>query len=93
MDVAAAVRMPLDSDEHRFSYTDRELLILLRRDLKYVREDIDKMDKKLDPTAPGSLFSDHEDRIRTLENFRWWILGGGVGAAFVGGALAHFIFH
>lgn len=96
MDVATEVRenrtVPEESD-HRFSYTDRELLVLLRRDLRYIREDIDRMDKKLDQTAPLKMFEDHEARLRTLEQFRWWILGGGALAAFLGGIVAHFIWH
>lgn len=81
-----------DESEHRSPYTDRELLLLLRRDFKYVREDIDAMSKKLDQKAPLTQFEDHEKRLRILENFRWWILGGGAAAAFVGGMAAHFLF-
>jgi hypothetical protein len=94
MDVAAEVtRLSRDDEsEHRFAYTDRELLILVRRDLKYVREDIDEMSKKIDQKAAMVDIDDHEKRLRTLENFRWWILGGGAAAAFLGGMAAHFLF-
>ena len=91
MDVAQAVAATMaDESDHKFSYTDRELLLLVRRDLKYIREDIDRMDQRIEHTAPLKSLEDHEARLRTLEQFRWWILGGGALAAFAGGMLAHF---
>lgn len=80
-----------EETEPRLTLTDHELLILMRRDMKYMREDVDEIRKKLAQTAPLATLEDHEARIRTLEGFRWWILGGGASAAFVGGMLAHLI--
>lgn len=84
--------MPEES-EHQFHLTDRELLLILRRDMKYIREDVEGMMKKLDQAAPIRMFDDHENRIRVLENFRWWILGGAAFAAFAGNLIAHWVSH
>jgi hypothetical protein len=93
MDVAQAVRSSMDESEQDFPLTDRELLLIVKRDMKYIREDIDGMTKKLDQTAPIRMFEDHEQRIRILENFRWWILGAAAAAAFGGGFVARLIWH
>ena len=89
MDVAAQVRETMDeSGEHHFHRTDRELLVVLQRDMKYVRQDVETMTKKLDQAAPIRMFDDHERRLRVLESFRWWILGAAAAASFGGGMLA-----
>lgn len=38
------------------------------------------------------LVKDHEGRIRTLESFRWWILGACSIASFLGNMFASLIF-
>jgi hypothetical protein len=35
--------------------------------------------------------NDHEKRLRTLENFRWWIVGGAASAGFFGSLMARVI--
>ena len=78
--------MPDEHDSERLSRTDRELLLSLREQIKYlskiVNESISEL--KADITkfieGPRSPVWDHEQRIRRLENFRWWILGA-IGAA------------
>jgi hypothetical protein len=37
--------------------------------------------------------NDHEKRLRTLENFRWWIVGGAAASGFFGTVLARLIWH
>jgi hypothetical protein len=95
MDVAAQVEgiMPAESDDHHFHRTDRELLLIVRNDMKHIREDIEEMTKKLDQAAPIRMFEDHERRLRVLEGFRWWILGGAAAAAFGGGMIARLLWH
>jgi len=60
--------------------TDREILIELRRDVRYMKETMDREAK-----SANGIVKDHEGRLRILENFRWWLLGGvfasgGIGA-------------
>lgn len=68
--------------------TDRELLLLLAQSLSYIRRDVTRLTTRLD-----TMFADHEKRIRVLENFRWWILGGAAGMAFLGALAARAIWH
>lgn len=51
--------------------TDREILIELRRDVRYVKETMER-----ETRATTKLVADHEGRIRVLEGFRWWLFGG-----------------
>lgn len=68
------------SESGNLERTDREILIGVRKDIRYVKESIDKdLNLKL---------SDHEARIRILENFRWWFLGGIVGSGGLAGLVA-----
>ena len=48
--------------------TDRELLLELRRDVRHLRE---MLDRELHLQAVETL--DHEKRIRVLENFLFWM--------------------
>ena len=74
--------MPDEHDSERLSRTDRELLLSLRGQIKFLRTSVSEAiaDLKADLTnlfkAPEGPVWDHEQRIRRLENFRWWILGG-----------------
>ena len=78
--------MPDEHDSERLSRTDRELLLSLREQIKFLRTSVSEAitDLKADLTnlfkAPEGPVWDHEQRIRRLENFRWWILGA-IGAA------------
>jgi hypothetical protein len=77
-----------------FARTDREILVEVRRDLRYVKEKVDKLDEhKADRLAvPTKTVDDHEKRIRVLENFRWWILGAVFSAAGLASAATRLIF-
>ena len=74
-----------DSD-FEFSRTDREILIGMRKDLKYVREGIDK-----DTARHARVLDDHEKRIRMLENFRWWLVGAIVASGALGAGIEKLI--
>jgi hypothetical protein len=68
------------SESGGFERTDREYLVGIRRDVRYMREEMEKEYK-----ATSDALRDHETRIRLLENFRWWLIGavvasGGLGA-------------
>ena len=73
-----------DDSEPQFRMSDREVLLILRRDVKYIRKDIDEVLSKVAASAPIKIAEEHEKRIRVLENFRWWLLGGAALAAFIG---------
>ena len=73
-----------DDSEPQFRMSDREVLLILRRDVKYIRKDIDEVLSKVAAAAPIKISEEHEKRIRVLENFRWWLLGGAALAAFIG---------
>jgi len=69
--------MPEESD--RLGRTDREMLIELRRDVRYIKEAMQKDNLDIRNNS-----RDHESRIRVLENFRWWFLGGIVASGGLG---------
>ena len=73
--------------------SDREVLLILRRDVKYIRKDIDEVLSKVAAAAPIKISEEHEKRIRVLENFRWWLLGGAALAAFIGDFVGRLIGH
>jgi hypothetical protein len=58
------------SDSGGFERTDREILVGIRRDIRYMREQMDR-----ETRATREELKDHENRLRILENFRWWLLG------------------
>jgi|FreactcultuFSWF8_1027224.scaffolds.fasta_scaffold06104_2 hypothetical protein len=82
-----------DDSEPQFRMSDREVLLILRRDVKYIRKDIDEVLSKVAASAPIKIAEEHEKRIRVLENFRWWLLGGAALAAFAGEFMARLIGH
>lgn len=59
-----------------FSRSDHDMLIGLTRDVDHMRKLLDR------------LVNDHERRIRVLENFRWWLLGGLVSSPILAAAAA-----
>ena len=63
--------------------TDRELLLELRRDVRHMKEMLDR-----ELTLQYSRTEDHETRIRVLENYRWWLMGAIVGSAGLSAILA-----
>ncbi len=82
-----------DDSEPQFRMSDREVLLILRRDVKYIRKDIDEVLSKVAASAPIRIAEEHEKRIRVLENFRWWLLGGAALAAFIGDFVGRLIGH
>ena len=82
-----------DDSEPQFRMSDREVLLILRRDVKYIRKDIDEVLSKVAAATPIKIAEEHEKRIRVLENFRWWLLGGAALAAFAGEFMARLIGH
>jgi hypothetical protein len=82
-----------DDSEPQFRMSDREVLLILRRDVKYIRKDIDEVLSKVAAAAPIKISEEHEKRIRVLENFRWWLLGGAALAAFIGDFVGRLIGH
>jgi hypothetical protein len=82
-----------DDSEPQFRMSDREVLLILRRDVKYIRKDIDEVLSKVAASAPIKISEEHEKRIRVLENFRWWLLGGAALAAFIGDFVGRLIGH
>jgi hypothetical protein len=59
------------SDTGGLERTDRELLIGVKRDVRNIAQNMEAENKRRDRE-----YVDHEARIRILENFRWWFLGG-----------------
>lgn len=76
--------MPEESE--RLSRTDREILVELRRDVRYMRE---KMDNQHEDSKEQ--LRDHEARLRTLEHFRWWFLGGVVASGGLASVIARIL--
>jgi hypothetical protein len=88
--------VPEEHDSERLSRTDRELLLSLREQLKYLNrsftDGIAELKKDLADLfkAPEGPMWDHEQRLRRLENFRWWILGAIAASAGLAGLISHF---
>lgn len=88
--------MPDEHDSERLNRTDRELLLSLREQIKYLSKNVNGsiLELKADITkfieGPRSPVWDHEQRIRQLENFRWWILGAIASSAGLAGLISHF---
>ena len=80
-----------DDSEPQFRMSDREVLLILRRDVKYIRKDIDEVLSKVAASAPIKIAEEHEKRIRVLENFRWWLVGGVAASGGIGAFVARLI--
>jgi hypothetical protein len=72
----------------RFQFTERDLLIQLRTEFKAFAETV-----RINQVSLQTQHNDHEKRLRTLENFRWWIVGGAAASGFFGTVLARLIWH
>lgn len=59
-----------EGSEHGLARTDREILIGMKADVRYIRQQVER--NELDMRA---VIKDHEARIRLLEQYRWWIIG------------------
>ncbi len=86
----------MSDESDRFARTDREILVQLRQDVKYIRETLkaiseNKVDR-VEATRRDEQIKDHESRLRMLENFRWWILGAMAGSAGLASAATKLIF-
>jgi len=78
--------MPEGSE--RFQFTERDLLIQLRSDVKNLTEE----SRRVAATIVADL-KDHEARLRVLENFRWYIIGAAGVSGFFGSWIARAIWH
>lgn len=58
------------SESDELEQTNREILIGMKRDIRYIRERFDDRNKMM----AGEL-ANHEKRISSLERYRWWIAG------------------
>lgn len=76
-----------DSSE-RFEYTERDLLIKLREDIKALTEET-----RRNSTAIIIDIKDHEARLRVLENFRWYIIGAAGASGFIGAMVGRAVWH
>lgn len=84
-------KLYLMSSEHsssgeKFQFTERDLLIQLRAEFKAFAEV-----NRINQVSLQTQHNDHEKRLRTLENFRWWIVGGAASAGFFGSLMARVI--
>lgn len=59
-----------EGSDYGLARNDRELLIGMKADLKYIRKKVEENERDME-----AVIKDHEDRIRLLEHFRWWIVG------------------
>lgn len=67
-----------EGDSEQIVRTDRELLLLVKKEVSFLRKELKEREQMRQEQMKESVLSpikDHETRIRVLENFRWWILG------------------
>jgi hypothetical protein len=67
-----------EQDSGQMTRTDRELLLSLKDQLRFLREELKEREELRQQQMKQTVFTpiqDHEARIRILENFRWWIVG------------------
>jgi hypothetical protein len=76
--------------EDHFTIQDRRLLIGLEKDLGILAMQLRELkeDLKRSGTVPQADFKFLEDRVRKLEEFKWWLAGGCASL----GVVIHFIF-
>ena len=68
--------------------SDREILVGLRKDVRHLTDTLDRELKFQNKRA-----DDFETRIRTLEKFRWYLMGAVIGSAGISAALAAAVTH
>jgi hypothetical protein len=80
--------VPDDSD--KLNRTDRELMLSLREQMKWLTRAVAELKEDLTKfiEGPRSPVWDHEQRLRRLENFRWWILGAIAASAGLAGFIS-----
>lgn len=67
---------------------DHDLLITMHEQLKGLRTDIQGL-----RDGTSATLSDHELRLRTLESFRWLVIGGLIVGQAIGDIIMYFILH
>jgi hypothetical protein len=79
---------PLVMEDH-FTIEDRRLLIGLEKDLGILATQLRELkeDLKRSGTVPRADFQFLENRVRKLEDFKWWLAGGCASL----GVVIHFI--
>lgn len=81
---------PPESGYHdHFTVGDRQTLTECTINLKNLQQSFDRLEKTIrESNSPSQKdFRELEGRVRSIENFRWWIMG----AALAGGAASHFL--
>lgn len=71
------------SESGGFERTDRELLVGIKRDLRYLREKLEEHAREFEGYKRDvrEHERDIETRLRDLEKFRWWFIGAVFGSA------------
>ncbi len=77
-----------DPGSDRLRLTERDILIQVREALRYIKVELAAHQKELDGKSTIEASKDHENRLRILENFRWWILGAIAASSILGGLVA-----
>jgi len=74
-----------ESEELNFGSSDRAQVIKLRVELRYLSGAIQKLENHVKEALVGQeqKFSAQEQRIRVLENFRWWMVGAMIGSGVI----------
>lgn len=68
--------------------SDHDLLILLNQAVKDLREEVRRMADNISVTV-----GDHETRIRSLESFKWLIIGALILLQAFGDVIIYFVLH
>lgn len=78
-----------------FTSTDRERLITTSVDLRNLAREFGELKRSIDSRERDSEADDKaiDERIRALENFRWWILGASAGCGALFGLLGSKFLH
>lgn len=95
--VGTKPEMPEYTGHDNFTPADRRALTELALHMTYVRESVEK----ISTTVPDKAVFEEmrteirklRDRVATLENFRWWLVGGGLAINGVTAAVAGKFIH
>jgi hypothetical protein len=74
-----------ESDELMFGSNDRAQVVKLRVELRYLSGAIQKLEDHVKESLIGqeAKFVKQDERIRILENFRWWMVGAMIGSGVI----------
>ena len=77
--------MAHESDELNFGSTDRAQIVKLRVEVRYLSGAMQKLEDHVHDLFKGVTdnFKEQEKRVRTLENFRWWMVGAMIGSGVI----------